>query len=70
MWVVGINQTAVILVSQPASQGGYAFGELATGYLYFSPVIGVLVGEVAGHWGNDVSLDRRQHAAPCYQKAC
>lgn len=55
MWVIGINSTSSIIFSLPKNQGGYGFGPLAIGYLYFTPIIAVLIGEVIGHWGNDVS---------------
>ncbi len=55
MWVIGINATSSIIFSLPVEQGGYGFGPLAIGYLYFTPIIAVLLGEVMGNWGNDVS---------------
>jgi MFS family permease len=53
MWAVGINITSAQLFSLPASHGGYGFGLNTVGFLYFSPVVGALVGEVIGHWLND-----------------
>ena len=47
-WVVGINTTLSILL-QPV----YGFGVLQIGYFYFTPVVAVIFGEVAGHWLHD-----------------
>ncbi|CAK7210190.1 hypothetical protein SBRCBS47491_000693 [Sporothrix bragantina] len=47
-WVVGINTTLSILL-QPI----YNFGVLQIGYFYFTPVVAVILGEVAGHWLHD-----------------
>jgi hypothetical protein len=55
MWAVGINQSSSILFSLPKSEGGYGMGLNAIGYLTFSPIIAVAIGETLGHWGNDVS---------------
>ncbi len=56
MWVVGINATSSVLLGLPAEAGGYGFGPWALGYIYFAPIIGILTGEIIGHWGNDVSI--------------
>ncbi|ERS98813.1 Major Facilitator Superfamily protein [Sporothrix schenckii 1099-18] len=47
-WVVGINTTLSILL-QPV----YNFGVLQIGYFYFTPVVAVILGELAGHWLHD-----------------
>ncbi|OAA65363.1 Major facilitator superfamily domain, general substrate transporter [Niveomyces insectorum RCEF 264] len=47
-WVVGINTTLSILL-QPV----YNFGVLQIGYFYFTPVVAVILGEIAGHWLHD-----------------
>ena len=47
-WVVGINTTLSILL-QPV----YGFGVRQIGFFYFTPVVGVVVGELAGHWLHD-----------------
>lgn len=53
MWAIGINQTSSILFETPRKEGGYGFGPLSVGYLCFTPIIGVLIGELIGNWGND-----------------
>ena len=56
MWVVGINATSSVLLGLPEEAGGYGFGPYALGYIYFAPIVGILIGEIIGHWGNDVSF--------------
>ena len=56
MWGVGINQTSSILFATPASDGGYGFGQNAVGYLFFAPIIAVILGEAFGHYFNDFLL--------------
>jgi hypothetical protein len=53
MWAIGINQTSALLFETPRQEGGYGFDALSVGYLCFTPVIGVLIGEFVGHWFND-----------------
>lgn len=53
MWAVGINQTSAILFATPQTQGGYGFGEDVVGYIFFAPIVAVLVGEIFGHFAND-----------------
>jgi hypothetical protein len=55
MWAVGINMSTSILLATPTSLGGYGMSLNALGYLYFAPVIAIIIGEALGHWGNDVS---------------
>lgn len=55
MWAIGINQSSAILFAEPVSVGGYGMSLNSTGYLYFAPIIAVLVGEALGHYINDVS---------------
>lgn len=64
MWAVGINITSSILLATPVAAGGYGFNANATGYLYFTPVVAVLLGELFGHFFNDFLAARyvRQHA--------
>jgi hypothetical protein len=63
MWAVGINQTSAILFATPAVAGGYGFSQNAVGYLFFAPVIAVILGESFGHFFNDFVLHRyvRKH---------
>lgn len=53
MWAVGINITSSILIETPVADGGYGFSANGTGYLYFTPVVAVLLGELFGHFFND-----------------
>ena len=50
MWIIGINQSSSILLTTPAAQGGYGFSRDSLSYLYFAPIIGILLGEIFGHW--------------------
>lgn len=52
MWAVGINQTSSILFSVPVNLGGYGFSEVSMGYVYFTPVVAVVIGEIFGHLFN------------------
>jgi hypothetical protein len=52
-WAIGINITTAILFGTPAEFGGYGFTYSQLGALYFTPVVGVFIGEVIGHFGND-----------------
>ena len=61
MWSVGINITSAILLGSPVSEGGYGFGSTSTGYAYFAPVVGVLIGEIFGHFFNDWLARRYMH---------
>ena len=53
MWAVGINQTSAILFATPPAQGGYGFGPNVVGYIFFAPVVAVMIGELFGHFVND-----------------
>ncbi|KAF2269664.1 MFS general substrate transporter [Lojkania enalia] len=63
MWAVGINITSTILLETPEELGGYGFGPKAVGYLYFTPLVAVALGETFGHFFNDFIADRyiRKH---------
>ena len=58
MWAVGINQTSSILFATPVTEGGYGFSEKAVGFLFFTPIIAVCLGEVFGHFVNDFLANR------------
>ena len=58
MWAVGINVTTGIVFATPAAYGGYGYNAVQLGYLYFSPIVGVLVAEIFGHFFNDVLQNR------------
>lgn len=64
MWAVGINQTSAILLQTPRSEKGYGFGATSTGYVYFAPIVAVVIGEAFGHYFNDFLARRyvRKHA--------
>lgn len=64
MWAVGINQTSAILFATPVAAGGYGFSQSAVGYLFFAPIVGVVLGEVFGHFFNDFVATRyiRKHS--------
>ena len=64
MWAVGINQTSAILFATPVKAGGYGFSEKAVGFLFFTPIIAVVLGELFGHYVNDLLAIRyiRKHA--------
>lgn len=64
MWSVGINITSTILIETPQAEGGYGFSPKGLGYLYFTPIVAVALGEGFGHWFNDWLAARyvRTHA--------
>ncbi len=53
MWAVGINQTSSILFATPVEFGGYGFSNRSVGFLFFTPVVAVCLGETFGHFFND-----------------
>jgi len=64
MWAVGINITSTILLETPIAAGGYGFNSRAVGFLYFTPLVAVSLGEFFGHFFNDWAANRyiRKHA--------
>ncbi|KAG4435701.1 hypothetical protein IFR05_008813 [Cadophora sp. M221] len=52
-WAIGINISTAILFATPVEFGGYGYDYRQLGFLYFTPVVGVLLGEVFGHFTND-----------------
>lgn len=56
MWLVGINQTSAILFATPRSEGGYGFDQNSVGFLFFAPIVGILTGELFGHFFHDFVL--------------
>lgn len=58
MWAIGINHTTAILFASPVAVGGYGFSSITIGYLYFTPIVAIILGEIFGHFFND-SLARR-----------
>lgn len=63
MWVIGINQTSAILFLTPAEVGGYGFSLSTVGFIYFAPILGIILGEVFGHFFIDFAARRyvRKH---------
>ena len=47
----------------PRAAGGYGFSATTLGYIYFTPVAGIVIGELFGHWFNDFIAARyiRRH---------
>ncbi|CAI6331879.1 unnamed protein product [Periconia digitata] len=58
MWSVGINITSTILLETPTALGGYGYSPLSIGFLYFTPLVAVVLGEVFGHFFNDFIANR------------
>ena len=58
MWTVGINVSSAILLETPSEAGGYGFKPITLGYMYFTPVCGILLGELFGHYFNDAIAAR------------
>jgi hypothetical protein len=61
MWAVGINITTSILFETPQELGGYGFSSMEVGFLYFTPVVAVAIGETFGHFFNDFIAVRYIH---------
>ncbi|KAI5458352.1 major facilitator superfamily domain-containing protein [Mariannaea sp. PMI_226] len=54
-WIFGIAQCIIILLSTPEQSGGYGLSGNPLSYFYFAPLVGLIVGEVFGHWFIDFS---------------
>ncbi|GAA6036099.1 hypothetical protein JCM8097_006614 [Rhodosporidiobolus ruineniae] len=63
MWAVGINITSSILFALPKEAGGYGFNLKTISFLYFTPLVGLIIGELIGHFLNDAAANRyiRKH---------
>ncbi|KAH7061955.1 major facilitator superfamily domain-containing protein [Paraphoma chrysanthemicola] len=61
MWSIGINITTAILFATPTAYGGYGFSATSVGFLYFTPIVAVFIGEVFGHYFNDYLASRYVH---------
>ncbi|KAJ5084129.1 major facilitator superfamily domain-containing protein [Penicillium alfredii] len=48
-WAVGINTTLSITLPPV-----YGFGPKQIGFFYFTPIVAVILGEIAGHWLHDL----------------
>jgi hypothetical protein len=47
-WAIGINITTAILFATPEFAGGYGYSSTSLGYLYFTPIVAVFIGEAFG----------------------
>ena len=52
MWAIGINVTSSILIATPPP-AGYGYSLTGTSFVYFTPVVALIIGELIGHWAND-----------------
>jgi hypothetical protein len=50
--------TTSILIGSPVEIGGYGFSLRSTSFLYFTPIIALILGEAFGHWFNDFVANR------------
>ncbi|GAA5976187.1 hypothetical protein JCM11641_001075 [Rhodosporidiobolus odoratus] len=64
MWAVGINITSSILFATPKEAGGYGFNLKTISFLYFTPLVALIIGEIIGHFLNDYVANRyiKKHA--------
>ncbi|CAK1364197.1 hypothetical protein CB0940_03866 [Cercospora beticola] len=62
-WAIGINISGAILFAQPEAAGGYGYNSKQVGYLYFTPIVAIFLGEIFGHYFNDFMARRyvRKH---------
>ncbi|KAJ9602183.1 hypothetical protein H2200_013303 [Cladophialophora chaetospira] len=62
-WAIGINITTAILFGTPVEFGGFGYDFKQLGYLYFTPIVGIFIGEAFGHFANDFLAKRyiRRH---------
>lgn len=62
-WAIGINISTAILFATPIQFGGYGYSYHQLGFLYFTPIVGILLGELFGHFANDCLAKRyiRRH---------
>lgn len=58
MWAIGINITSAILLQTPKEFGGYGFDNYDIGCILFAPLIAVTIGELSGHYFNDLIAAR------------
>jgi len=60
-WPIGINITTAILFATPEKFGGYGFSNKNLGILYFTPIVGIFLAEMFGHFFNDAMARRYIH---------
>lgn len=58
MWIIGINQSSALLLSSPRELGGYGFSKDVLSYMYFAPIIGILIGGAVGRIVIDFASSR------------
>lgn len=63
MWFIGLTLSSSVLLETPRKLGGYGLSAVIVGYIFFTPVTSVLLGEAFGHWFNDyiTRLYTRRH---------
>lgn len=63
-WAIGINISASILFASPPEMGGYGYTAQQLGFLYFTPLVAIFLGELFGHFFNDFTARRfvRKHS--------
>jgi MFS family permease len=63
MWAIGINITSSTLLQTPKELQGYGFSARGVGYIYFTAIVGTVLGELFGHFFNDYLANRfiRRH---------
>lgn len=57
-WIIGINITTAVIFATPIKYGGYGYTNVQVGYLHFSPIVGVIIAEIFGHFFNDFLVRR------------
>lgn len=62
-WAIGTNITTTIMFGEAREEGGYGYTNKGVGFLYFTPIVAVFLGEVFGHYFNDFLARRhiRRH---------
>jgi MFS family permease len=63
MWMIGIDLSSSVLLSTPSAYGGYGMSPVSVGFVFFTPIVAVLLGELFGHFFNDyiVRLYGKRH---------
>ncbi|OQV06562.1 hypothetical protein CLAIMM_11112 [Cladophialophora immunda] len=63
MWMIGLFLSSAVLLATPKVAGGYGLSSISVGCVFFAPIVGVLLGELFGHFFNDfiVKFYARRH---------